>query len=645
MRINSLKNIIKQKSIPYIFIVSFVIFLLLKHYPRIYGKDGFEVMWMANALREGALFSDNTWLIHPTSYFGYYPFSHRAVGVPMFLAFLISLLNFFSFGITEAILAFDILLILIIYKSSRNLSQTLFEEEWSQFLFVTVILLSQYILGNVIMIVSTRVIITIIMIVLLNLNLKILNKSINYFQFIVFLFLLLLIGALAHRLWLFTVITIIIMIFVFFTRKYEIFLRLNIFLILPLSVLTFFLGLAVINTLDYNFLSRLVPNLPFSPFFDENSLFGTSILLGWFYTWNIGLILIFFPIGVIITLYELAILSKKTNEGFTQHKENHQFIQKFYLILFIIPFSFLLPATFYSIVIFFPLIIIFSIYGIIYIKKFLSSYSEILSWLFLAILLFISIIYSISKVEVSTKINLWFVYVLSFISIFLILFVLILNKYRIIDFSKNSFDLIKLKKMVWILVLIISITIFSITTIETNRAGMNDSPYPWENESLTDEEIEIIDFFHNEEIEGLIFTIGIKSGRIAGVGFLPAFHDHSVIGLDLWYYLISPNEVFQNTIFSFSLNEILTFEFFKMNVSWSESSPLRSLKNKIILLNMTNEDDRVLLRTEYNVQFIISAKQSFLGEEYNWTLVKSLFGSEIEPVFSTEYLLVWKVEY
>ena len=130
---------IKKTSLYYLVLVLVAIIIPITHYPRIYGVDSFQVIWMANAFRDGVLFSDNTWLIHPASYFGYYPFSHRAIGVPMFLAFLITFLNFISFGnfgLTEAILAFNIILILIIYKSARNLGNQIFEEEWSRVIFV-----------------------------------------------------------------------------------------------------------------------------------------------------------------------------------------------------------------------------------------------------------------------------------------------------------------------------------------------------------------------------------------------------------------------------------------------------------------------------------------------------------------------------
>ncbi|NVM17290.1 MAG: hypothetical protein HWN80_06205 [Candidatus Lokiarchaeota archaeon] len=653
----------KTTRVYYYSLVLIAIIFPLTQYPRIYGTDSFQVIWMANALREGALFSNNTWLISPLSYFGYYPFSHRAIGVPLILAFIMSFLEFVSFGIfgiAEAILTFNIILILIIYKSSRNLGNILFKEEWSRFIFVTAIILSQYMLGNVVMTVSTRVIITIIMIYALNLNIKIITNSIKAFKAIVFMFLLLIIGALAHKLWVATFITIVIMIFTAlirkiknlqykFIRKYKNLLyKLTVFLILPLSIIAFFIGLELLNAVGFDLLSSLDPDQTFSPFFDVNTLFGMGILLSWFYVWNLGVISIFFPVGVIITLYELAKLLKHYDKKNARLNYNRQLLQKYYLILFIIPFSFLLPYTFYSIVIFFPILIIFSVYGIIFIKKFISTYSETSSWLLLAILLFISIGYSFIKVEFSTKIDLWFVYVLSFISLILLLFVFITKKYRTLNFSKISLDSLKMKKEIWILILTISILIFSITTIETNRAGLSSSPYPWENRYLTDEEIGIIYYFQNEEIDGLIFTTDIYiAERISSISLLPTFYARSNIGKALWYDLLKPKEVIEGTMFSLLLSNIIKQRFFIYRPEYVsyyfETSPLELIRRQIIHLNMTIERDRDLVRSEYNVQYIISINRVFSHEGNQWTLIQSLYKSELEPVFSTQHLLVWKI--
>ena len=170
-RIINLKN---KTNLYYLLLLLMAISIPIIYYPRIYGVDAFQVMWMAQALKNGALFSENTWLIHPTSYFGYYPFSHRAIGIPLVIAFLttfVEIISFGFFGITEAILLFNIIIILLVYKSARNLGNLLFKEEWTRIVFVAAILLSNNIFNETAMTISTRVIITIIMINIINVSL------------------------------------------------------------------------------------------------------------------------------------------------------------------------------------------------------------------------------------------------------------------------------------------------------------------------------------------------------------------------------------------------------------------------------------------------------------------------------------------
>ena len=628
---------IQKTSLYYLVLVLVAIIFPLTYYPRIYGKDGFQVIWMANALREGALFSDNTWLIHPTSYFGYYPFSHRAIGVPIFLAFLISLLNFFSlgiFGITEAILAFNIILIIIIYKSSRNLGKRLFEEEWSRFIFVAAILLSPNVIYDTTMTVSTRIIITIVMIVLLNINLKVLNndnKNINKFKTTLFMILLLLVGALAHRLWLVTTITIIFMIFTVFIRKYKKLQHITTFLILPLSIIAFFVGLEIFG---------LDPSKIWSPFFDNSTLIGVSTNLSIDYALKAGLILLFFPVGVIITLYKLTILLKKSDDEkkVQFNNKNQQFIRmNFYLLLFIVTFSFMAPS-FYAIVIFLPIIIFFSVQGLIYIKKLISTFSKKLDWVFPLILLFPSVGYSLLYVEIILQINLWYMFALLIISLLFYLFVIIISKYHSILLIKDSLISFKLQKWFVGFVLIISMLIFTITTVVGRNTAVDSNPYPWENSYLTEEEIEIIEFFQNEDVEGLIFCAAgpLIAERIAGFGFLPSFFDRVYDGKNIYYGFVTPEEVYENT--EFSLLELDRFRFFIYN----KNNSIRALMNSIINLSVSVKGDLETLRS-YNIQYIISINEIFLlGGINNWPLIQSL-PSTLSPVFSTEHLLVWKI--
>ncbi len=641
---NDFMNFKLKKISPYYFILVLVVIISpLIYYPRIYGVDGFELIWMTNALRKGALFSDNTWLIHPGSYFGYYPFSHRAIGVPMFLAFLMSLLNFFSFGIfgiTEAILVLDIILIIIIFKCSRNLGNRLFEEEWSRFTFTAAILLAPDILSEITMTVSTRVIITIVMIVLLNRNIKLFTyDENNKFKAIIVLFLLLLVGALAHRLWMATLITIIFMIFIIIIRKYKILQKLTVFLILPTTIIVFFIGLEFFGIdprygLDNPTLLELI-------FFFSNN-----------YLWSYGLISIFFPVGVIITLYKLTILLKNSDENRAHfNNKNQQFFRKNgYLILFIIPFFFLLFNTFYATVIFLPIIIIFSVNGLIYIKNFISTFSKKLDWIFPFIILFLLIVFYIVRIEIfnQTKFDLGYVFLFSLIVFTLFLLSFIVKNHKKLNFTRSSFDPIKLKKEIWIIFLTISIFAFSTTIVQTDRYSSSRSPYPWENRYLTVEEIEIIDYFQNEDIDGLIFVCDeYISFRLAGIGFLPAFNGLSLTGISLWYGVISPNEVDEGTEFSFSFSNLFTqkfFTFWPKNAIYNyERHPLEVIKLNIINLNVIIPEERDLLRSNYNVQYIISVNNTYSHPTHDWGLFRSLEQSELQPIFSTQHLLVWKI--
>ncbi len=630
-------KIFRSPRIYYFLLVLLVISFPIFTYPRIYGVDAFQYMWMANAVREGALFSENTWLISPFSYFGYYPFSHAPIGVPMFLALLISLLNIFSFGITEAILAFNIILIIILYKSSRNLGNRLFEEEWSRFVFVAAVLLSPNVIFDTKMTVSTRIIITIVMILLLNLSLKLLsNNNQNKFQATFFLFLLLLVGALAHRLWMVTVITIMFLIFTVFIRKYKKLQRLTVFLILPLSIIAFFYGL------EFFYVD---PRKILSPFFDNSTLFGVSINLGIDYALKVGLILFFFPVGVIITLYKLTIYLKiPDDEKNVQLKfEHHQFLRNnFYLLLFIAPFLFMAPS-FYAIVIFLPILIIFSVQGLIYIKKLTSTISNKFNWIFPIFLLFLSAGYSLLYVEIYININLWYIFALISISLILYLFVIITVKYGNIFRSKVSSISDKLHKGIDIFVLIISFLIFTTTTVVGTNTGIDSNTYPWDNRYLTGEEIEIIHYFNGVDIDELILCgSGIYiADRLAGVGFLPIWSRDHNRGQPIYYSLISPEEVLENV--EFYLLGMTSLNFFKFNrtklISW-----LTSLL-QVRQMNITIPEDLLMLQIEYNIQYIITTKDPAVSIGFNdWPLIQSLHNSDsFKPVYSTQHLLVWRL--
>ena len=621
---------IKKIGFYYFLIVLMAIIIPLTYYPTIYGVDAFQLMWMANALRNGALFSEKTWLINPASYFGYYTFSHRAIGIPMLLAFIMSFLNVVSFGvfgIAEAILVLDIFLIIIMYKCSRNLGNMLFEEEWSRIIFVAAMLLSPYLIHSIAMTVSTRIIITIIMIVLINLNLKILYKSINKFKALISIFLLLLIGALVHRLWITLFIPIIFTIVISFIRKYKKLQLIFILLFLPLAVIAFFIGLEFF---------QIDPQKIWSPFFDNSSLIGLIANLSINYALQIGLILLFFPVGLIITVYKLVNFLKKSREEiFFQYSSSNQ-QKNLYLLLLILAFSFS-SISYYSTVIFLPCLIIFSVYGLIFIKKYISIYFKKLNCIFPLILLFLSIGYSLLYVQIYIDINLWYAFILLYVSLISYLISIIIYKYRYNILSKFSVNFFKFKKGLNVLVLIFSILIFTTTTV----VGRNEAEFGY----LTEEEIKVIEFFQYEEIKGLIFVTDIYiSERIGGVGFLPTLSYRENSPLSLYYGFISPDEVHENTVFSlFRLFELFSNLFYSFR--FISIDPTTALLSKLIELNATVQRDRDILFFEYNIQYIISVNNTdsnYGNSGFESNLIQSL-QLEFEPVFSTSHLLVWKI--
>jgi len=642
----------KKRSLFYVFLILVAILFPLTTYPRIYGVDAFHYMWMTNALREGALFSNKTWLISPLSYFGYYPLSFTPIGVPLFLAFLMSFLEFVSFGIfgiTESILALNIILIILICKSSRSLGEKLFEEEWSRFIFVAANLFSPNIISDITMTVSTRIIITIIMMGLLNINLKTISNyknDLNILKVILVFVIFLFVGALAHRLWIITIITIVFMIFTLIIQRSKKLKRFIIFLIIPLSILVFFIGL--------NFFV-VDPRKISSPFIDNSSLIGVCINLSLHFALQAGLLLLFFPIGVLLTLYKVAnFLIKPGNPK--NDKSTKKYLNRFYLLLFIVPLLFMAPS-FYSIVIFLPILISFSVEGLIFVKKTISSFSKNLSCFFPPVFLIFAIGYSLLYVQLIFRINLWYMFLLLSFVLFFYLFFFIINLYNAKIQSKISsinFNNYKLKQLE-MFILIVSVIIFSTTTVTGRWRSLDSNTYPWENRYLSGEEQEIINFFQDEDISGLIFTNVPELGnRISGVSFLPVFnlleYHKGETGIEfvpiatpsgkaLYYDFINPKEVYKYTLFSISY-------FSSLNFFWyNKSNPIRTFSETILQLNISLESDLNLLQYEYNVQYIITGNENILlaGQfcrDYN--LITSL-PTVFNPVFSTQCFFVWKL--
>ena len=187
--------------------------------------------------------------------------------------------------------------------------------------------------------------------------------------------------------------------------------------------------------------------------------------------------------------------------------------------------------------------------------------------------------------------------------------------------------------------LTLTILTSSIINVESSRYDGLNSPYPWDNRYLTDEEIQIINYFKGEDVNGLIFVTDVRiAERIRAVGFLPTFSEPIKIGLPLFYGIISPNYVYEHT--KFSLMDFFSFTFF----NFTQIDPIEELRSSIQNLDVRNENDYYTLLS-YNIQYLITINETYQsGGENNWLLIQSLQQSELfEPVFSTQYFLIWKI--
>ncbi|MEJ2250911.1 MAG: hypothetical protein P8Y97_14820, partial [Candidatus Lokiarchaeota archaeon] len=318
-------------------------------------------------------------------------------------------------------------------------------------------------------------------------------------------------------------------------------------------------------------------------------------------------------------------------------------IQKYYyMMLFLIPFSFMITTTFYAKVVFMPVIIIFSIKGLIYIKELLSKLSKSLETTFPLIFLSVLFISIILRLNIFSNINFLDLIVFFSIPFILILLCFLVNNYNNFNFSGISLNLNKLKKGIWIFGLTISILVFSTIILETDRAARVENPYPWKNTYLTGEELKIIDFFKNQDIGGLIFVFNrFISERLGGVGFLPTFSSSTLIGIPLYYNLISPNEVYKNTEFSWMKLDRLNF------FNYTGSDPINFIRNSIRNLDLRVKTDFDTFMS-FKIQYIISSNNTSLADGINnWILVQSINESNYvysnKPIFETEHLLVYRI--
>lgn len=610
----------------------------ITYYPMIQGTDAFQILWMAQAIKEGALFSQPTWLISIFSYFGYYPFSHRAVGVPIILCLLLIMLEIISLGIEEAVLLYCIIVSLFTVISSKKLAETVFNGKWEQYLFTGATVFSTVIIMDISMTVSTRIIITIITMYMLDCSIKILKQKKMNYRNILSIISLILIGMFVHRLWTVVLIIPIIALIAKIILKLSRIRFYSLYLMIPIAVSLLIFG--------YNYFT-IDPDKIFSPFFDNNTALGVTINLITHYTLQIGAILAFLPIGVIIvgkTIYrELKNNKEESIEQKNIIKHSKKYEEKtdiYYYLIQLMLFFFFTLFTFYAIVIFLPIIVILSIIGFKGLMIFLEKKLKLAidkELILASILVLGASMYTLLYVIVWLPINYW--HIVAMISLICISTVFFIFAHKLQIKNVNIQKLYALFKKTLILCAILA---FTITTVVGRITYIQSSSFPWENRYLTEEEKDIINFLKQEEIEGIIFTINEHIAiRLTGGGFLPVFYDRSPIGPDgtpLYYNIITPEEVKNNTVFSIS-------GIFRLSpFGYNRTHPIRQLYSKVRNLNVSREEHMIILK-DNNIQYIISVNPQYYGEAYSPLKLELSLNADIDfmPVFSTKHFDIWNI--
>lgn len=632
---NKTKQFLTSRYFIYFLIIITSLIIRIPQKFQIHGDDSFEVIWMAQAIKEGALFSENSWIIHFLSIFGIYPYSHYPIGIPL----VFSLFLIIGIPITASVFIIDISVLILgligIYKLSKminnstlfiSLSLVFYGLSSNDFLKLTLLTLHP----RGILIAITPWFVYYLLKTLEKTNAKNILKSLLLFLILI----------LCHKLSILHLFYFVALIIgkIITTHKFQLFLQEYLIKFLKrylknylkyLAKIILVLCYGGIIIISYNFLPFVYGSAG-SPFFNNATLFGNIANLVINYITRFGILVLAFPFGIIYLMDNRS--SKKIS--------NNSLV---FLISILFPLFLLWKLQIYSTVVFHPIYCIISVLGLQYIfslferNKFMdNNKTVIIGFLYLIMAIILNILYTVFFVQMK------FVYIFVIITtaIFFCHFLFIKFKIKLPDFNKSY---------LMIMFLIIS-SVFTNYTFLEGRNKTNDlSSYPFTTDfsktHITDDELQVIDFINSEGCDGLVITSShLLSRRIGGMGFLPTIpgnHEPQII-----YYNWKPKELIKSNVF-FNITYFLNT--LRLGLHYIGDYEVYIL-NKIINLNVTELNDYYMLQN-YNVQYIITYKNIENNQVYPYFI--SPYGSSfslllnslnaILPSFSTRYLLVWKI--
>jgi len=601
------KEQIKKYDLIYYIIFLSSLIVRIPRYGNIYGSDTFEVIWMAQGIVHGALFGTKTWLISPLSFFGFYPFSHYPIGLPLLIALFMKI----GFSLKVIILMFDFVITVLAFKSCYFFANRAFDKEYQKHIFaISFLLANNDFYKYTYFTIHPRAIILVISLVIFGLLLKIeKQKQANKKQIFSITFLTFF-SLLIHRvalIFIFIIFLFFIYRFIFskkFFRKIIRFLEKNGYYTKIMYLLILFaliISVFIIPPTQGSF--YVIQEI-------KNSTLQSVLGVTLNYITRLGIFSFFLPIGVIF------IFSNR------EETSSSKFIQILILLLALIWIK-----QVYTIILFLPIFCLISTNGLVYSLNLLKLKIKSTEKLYY----FLVILFIIFSYVIFLTYSIFFVFIkhlFVFISLITIFFSLISLKLL------NNNSAINKIKDIFLISLMISNIITMVLIFENRQYNLGASYYPYSQELssafISDDEYQVIDFIKNQGCDGIVFTTSFKlAKRINGAGFLPTIVGQH-FGQLIYYGWISAEDVKNNTVFSWSFFFMnlgleykgIKYEYYIYNITWS--------------LNISDPDDYQKL-VDLKIQYVVAIE----GNPTDSPLIKSF--RYIPPAFETEYLIVWKL--
>jgi hypothetical protein len=515
---------------------------------------------MARMVTEGNLIN---WSLSPLSIFGMYPFSFYPIGIPLFLGAIIS--TGASYEIAILVLSYTSCVVGVV--GSFYLGKQLFNDENRALLFTIFYSFSLIFLRFTYFTGSARGPYLAVLPWILYFALKYYRDRKK--QYVVIMGLLVLTQFLIHRLALFTLLyfaAYVIYVFTLFFwvhfsklgaagRIVRIHERVTTSLKnenrLP-SILILIIVLGVIGAAYFvGLISFFIDPEKTTPLVLTNdTYFGATVNLIIDYGIRLGVLSIFLPIGVLVT-----ILKNRGNKSLILHT----------LLLSLVAFT--IPRSLYASVVFLPVFAYYSVMGVDYLVK--GTRWNLLGTIIVAFSIIFVFLYSMIVVVVSI---LYLIGLLVFLGVSIAMH--IANR-----LSKTKKLASKIRKAAP-LVITAGITIFSLITMD-GLILQDQLSYMSEDEKF------IVDYLSLQDDPGITFVFSWVVGRrLEAYGYpaVRAYNEHAA----LYFEWLTPEEVYENTELAFDVRTfLLTAQFF----AYTGIPPEKNLWERLAGLDLTNPID------------------------------------------------------